>query len=297
MEYQVTGWVHIAVGIAEVVLGIVIAIKGLRRVPVPAVNTWARRHGVAIDNVTGPYVEHYLTRGRRIRASCFLVPLAVDMVLQLVAGLYGVWGHDWVLEDQAGTLISFAVLAYFGGAVVAELTWRPRRVQAVGPQAAMAVARDLSAYVPRWVTLWQRAAAAATVVLIPVVPLVADDRDLVWAVLSGLTAVAVTVVAELARRRVIDRRQAVMAPEWLAVDDAVRSTSAHILSGIGVLLVMLELSGQLGRVLPEALDGPAEAVAIGVSMLALVTWVVGIALWLQLMQPSWWPVRRFPVPA
>jgi hypothetical protein len=286
------------VGLVQVVLSIVIAVKGLRRVPIPAVNTWARRHDVAIDNVTGPYLERYLTRGRRIRTVCFLVPFAVFAVLSLVAGLYSLRGQDWGPGDWVGVPGGIDILGYFGGAVLAELTWRPDRARTGESPAAMAVARDLSAYVPRWVTTWQRAAAAATVVLIPLILLAGgpDSRDLVSAVVSGLIAVAVTVVAELARRHVVGRRQEVMAPEWIAVDDAVRSTSVHILSGVGILVVMLMLAGQLGGLLPTEAVDPSGAIVTGLVALNVIILVVGISLWLQLMQPAWWPVRRLPVP-
>jgi hypothetical protein len=304
---QVTGWVHIVVGVVEAVLATLVAVKGLRGVPVPAVNIWARRHGVAIDNITGPYVERYLTRGRRIRTVCFLVPFALGVVLQLVAGLYGVRGHDSAVGDWAGLPVIVAVLGYVGGVVVAELTWRPDRGRAGEPQpatsgrpqAAMAVARDLSAYLPRWAMRLLRVAAAATVLVIPVIGVVNGHggESLIGLVGSGLTAVVVTVVVELASRHVVGRRQAVMTPEWLAADDAVRATSAHALSGVGVLFVTLVLSSQLGQLVAEGTVSPSGAVASWVVALAVVTLVVGLCLWLQLMQPSWWPVRRFPVPA
>jgi hypothetical protein len=300
MESQVSGWIQVALGTAEVLLGIVLAVNGLRRIPIPEVNTWARRHGVAIDNVIGPHVEHFLTRGRRIRTMCFLVPLVVEAVTRIVAGVYGVVrGRDWTLEGWVWNPGSIAILGLFGGAVLAELTWRPDRARAGESPAAMAIARDLSAYLPRWVTPWQRAVAAATVVLIPVIVLLGEPgaRDLVGAVVNCLIAVAVTVVTELVRRHAVGRRQEVMAPEWIAVDDAMRSTSAHIVSGVGVLLVMLLLAGQLAQLVPtDAVDDPTAA-GLVVDVLRQITRVVGIALWLQLMQPAWWPVRRFPVHA
>jgi hypothetical protein len=296
---QVSGWVHIFLGTIEALLAIVVALKGTRGVPVPAVNIWARRHGVAIDNDTGPYVERYLTRGRRIRSICFLVPLVLDVLLRFIAGVYGARGHRWAAEGWAGAPATFAVLGYFAGAVVAELTWRPDRAEAGEPQAAMAVARDLSAYLPRWVTPLQRVAAAATVLLVPVMVVfhTSGSQNLAGLVTLGLTAVILTVVVELARRRVVGRRQAAMTPEWLAVDDAVRATSVHVLSGVGILLVTLVLSSQLGQFVAEGTVSPSGAVASWVVALSVVTLVVGICLWLQLMQPSWWPVRRFPVHA
>jgi hypothetical protein len=303
MERQVLdGWMLVVTGVLEAGLAAFIAYRGFRLYPGKDADFWGRCHGVAIDDTNRSVVHRYLTRGRRIRTLGFLVPLTAEAIVRCVAGLVLLRGGDWDPGGPVAVLAALSLVGYFGAAVVAELTYRPEPEETGEPGAAMAVARDVSAYLPRWVTPVLRGMAAAAVALAPVGLLVgghAGTRALEL-VSGAAVALGAAVTAELVARHIVGRRQPVMAPHWLVLDDAVRSNAAHVVSGAGALLVAINLAGQLGNIVADE-SGPLSNVtaALGVAggAAGLIVAITGLGLWLHLMQPSWWPVRRLPLPA
>jgi hypothetical protein len=146
-----------------------------------------------------------------------------------------------------------------------------------------------------------RGTAAAAVAVAPVALLVGGHAGtrVIQLGANAAVAAAAVVTAELVARHVVGRRQPVMAPHRLVLDDAVRSTAAHVVSGAAILLVSSNLAEQLGNLVDDRLPVSTviEVLSVAGASAGVLVAIAGLGLWLRLMQPSWWPVRRFPVPA
>lgn len=180
------------------------------------------------------------------------------------------------------------VLGYIASTLLAEVT-SPTRL---GAGVASLAPRRLEDYVPRPAVSAIRLIAMA-VVGIAVLPLFVSHHpmggDAVPLVAGIAAAIAVAgLLGEATARWVVARRQLAGSAELLAVDDALRSTSAHLLVASVLALELLGLgavaAGTASAVAPPVLRWAMLFVALA----AVISAVVG----LQVLAPRPWRVRR-----
>jgi hypothetical protein len=246
------------------------------------VDAWASGHGLtALAAGQREPVERYLRRSRLFRTAGGAVPFVAGTVPTAVwaatRGLPAPWplGLFGVRSWLAG---------YLAGVLVAEWSWA--RPHAGLVRSAALVPRRLGNYLPARVMVGQWLATLAVVALVPVMalgPLVpAGVRELVLrgrggALATAFVAVGVTVAVDALLRRMVRRPQPVPDPTALAVDDALRSTSAHAAAGAGLAIVLLSLSLQVSDAVANLGPGPARTAGVGLAwgcaLAALVAWV------------------------
>lgn len=241
---------------------------------------WAGAHGIRLTPKSRPVVGAYLRRGRWFRWIGASIGLAVPLVWTL-------------LRDEAFPVGGLPVVlaGYLSGAILAEATRLRPRTQG----AAAVAARRLDDYVPRWITMSLRGLAVMAVALIPAYAAAGGSSPPApWLTRPGFAAlsvavVAITVATEAIQRLVVARRQSAGSSGEVEVDDAIRSSSVHVLAGGGMALAALILSSQL-----IALSKGFEALPARwfVTAFAIAGWVGAIAAWMHLSVSTPWRVRR-----
>jgi hypothetical protein len=254
---------------------------------------WAAAEGVRLDATTEPAVTAYLRTRRNLRQIGAVGGLLVAPAVTAGTGIdLQVPGLVWFLTGYLlGCLWAELALTRRSGAVRRSASLRPRR---------------LGDYLPAGMLRAQVAAPAAVLVLGVVCGWLIDpDIDPLasgWAVgaepevlrrgavLAGGLGVASMAGILAAQRLIIRRPQPFTDPDHVAVDDALRSSSARLLGGTGIAVVGVLAATQLSY-LAVAAEGAASGLA-GVSSL--------VVLLTSLLQWRWWPhrgwrVRRAPV--
>lgn len=241
---------------------------------------WAGAHGIRLTPTSRPVVGAYLRRARWFRWIGASIGLAVPLAWTL-------------LRDEAFPVGGLPVVlaGYLSGAILAEATrLRPRT-----EGAAAVAARRLDDYVPRWITMSLRGLAVLAAALIPVYAAVGGSSPPApWLTRSGFAALSVAVVAvavatELVQRLLVARRQSASSAGEVEVDNAIRSSSVHVLAGGGVALAALILSEQFIALSKGFEALPARWLLTG---LASTGWVGAIAAWMHLSVSTPWRVRR-----
>jgi hypothetical protein len=171
-----------------------------------------------------------------------LVPSVFDYVINGRVQVLG-FGTD---GESAPLGFGSIFVGYLVGAVLCEasLVRRPQ-----GPRrVALLDRRELAAYLPRWVILAQRVAAAgaaAGAIAIAAVPFpdgTSKPGGLVLAV-SALLVLAFGAALEAVERWLVRRPQPFTAPDLVAADDEVRANSIRAVAGAGLALLLLMCSG------------------------------------------------------
>ncbi len=222
-------------------------------------DTWAGRHGLELTPVSRPWVETYLRTGRNLRQICALggivVPIAVHaatgvdlhvsgLVWLLVGYLVGcLWSELALTRAPAGTRRSASL-------VTRQLSdYLPRRMR-VAQVALPAVAVALGALATAAYT-WDRSAefhdlSSGADTLVRTAPNATDQLLHSGARVAAVLAPLIMVVAWLAERYLIRRPQPVVDPSLVAADDALRSSSVHLLGASGMAAVCLLIASQCG---------------------------------------------------
>lgn len=216
-------------------LAAVAALALARPVSHERLTRFARRHGLQLTDDNRPLAVHYLATTRRWRT--------IGLVVSAAAAAGFAWRHDRQLH--LNLLVMFA--GWFVGAIVAE--WRlnvsvagPRRMASLVPRRA----RDY--LTPR--AMWAPIGLWAIVGGLAAAGLLVDPRiALAWGPLAliGVGAVIVAVA-----RHVLNRAQPTASLDLVAVDDALRSRSLHVLAGSAVAiggylaLIVIELLAEWG---------------------------------------------------
>ena len=260
--------------LAAVVAFAVLLVVGMVRAARPeAAHEWAARHGVELSDRTRPMVTAYLTRSRRFR----LVGALAGLVVPLGTDVPG-------FELLVGYLL---------GALVAELSHR--RLTPDGAMAASLSPRVLGDYVPGHVPVVLRGVSVAAAVLLPLhvwgpqrrAPGVTVDEAAM--AMGGLAALVLPLVVEYLLRRMVARPQPAVAPDLVAVDDAIRAASAHTAAGAGIgacLLVLGALSAAVG------LTSDVGVLRWVLPSLGIGLFFAGLAFWLRLGPGTPWKVGR-----
>ena len=209
--------------------------------------TWARSHGILLSDRTRPFARWYCQLTGVLRVTGGVSGLVLGAMFDRAFGInssagFGFWA--WVIT---GWLLGAA--------------WAERRLQRPGEVgAASLVPRRTTDYIPRGLA-FAPMVATATTVLVAAVALVRPanpSRAALRPPSTGLTffiaavvAIALCALVVLLRRSVVNRPQPLMEPELLAVDDAVRSSTIHHLSGAGTAAIVC-ISGYLISLHTEA---------------------------------------------
>jgi hypothetical protein len=287
-------WASALWGAACLWLAVAAILAAARPLEPRAVDAWASGHGLtALPAGQRQPAERYLRRSRLFRAVGGAVPfLAGTVPAALWAATKGL-PTPWPLGLFG---VRSWLAGYLAGVLVAEWSWARPHGRLV--RSAALVPRRLAGYLPARVLAGQRLAALAVVALVPLVawgPVApAPVRELVLrgrggALATAAVAVAVTVAVELLLRRMVRRPQPVGDPVALAVDNALRSTSARAAAGAGLAIVLLSLSVQVSNVAANLGPGPARPATVG---LAWGCALAALAAWARIGHP-----RRASTPA
>jgi hypothetical protein len=106
----------------------------------------------------------------------------------------------------------------------------------------------------------------------------------------GIAGVVIAAVIEGLQRRIVARRQQATRADDLALDDAMRSSSLHVLAGAGIAVLFyigsLMVAISVATVAPETVS-----TAIGIAFLLLVL-PSSLFFWVHLAKPHGFRVRR-----
>jgi hypothetical protein len=255
-----------------------------------AVTRWASAAGVPLTAGNRRVVRRYLTWSRRCRraggVAGFIVP---NLYLGIAEGSF------------AGFPFPFILGGYLLGAILAEVV-----VNRPGPRSGVAllVARRLDDYLPGYLLVLQRALPLVAVVLLGAFAL-SPYRDLLPAprlnpntvggfAVPAAFAVATALVVEALQRLIVARRQPITSADDLAVDDAIRSSSLHVLAGAGLAMLLFAVAVEAGAlaVFAEASGWPAPLAWVPLAGLVAALVLAGLFFWLRFATAHGFRVRR-----
>jgi hypothetical protein len=236
---------------------------------------FASRHRLTITVDNGEQVIRYLAQTRRWRSAGLVVGAVVSSVASIP--------HGTVRVDFLALLAG-----WFVGALVAEvrLAAGAGALGQPGRRVASLRSRNQSAYLGPVVRGLLPAAVAlstGTAVVTGVVDGAPHWRYLaVW-----LTGLAVAGSVAWVARRVLRRRQPVLAPDGLAADEAIRSRSLHVLYAAGATLVLYCVLFQLAQLGPLLAPGSSGytvvtvAAGLGIFAVPLLGWYAATSRWIM----------------
>jgi len=255
-----------------------------------AVERWAQSAGLALTDENRRVVRRYLTWNRRARRAGGLAGFVLP-------NLYlGIVDHAF-----AGFPFPFIVGGYLLGAVVAEVVVnRPRRRSG----AALLVARRLDDYLPGRVLALQRGLPVVAVLLpgafaLSPFPDLVPSPDVEPHTLAGFAvpaavAVGTAMVLETLQRLIVARRQPITSHNDLAVDDAIRSSSLHVLAGAALAMLLFAVAVEVASLaaFAEASAWPVPLAWVPLAGLVVVLLAAAVYFWLRLPDPHGFQVRR-----
>jgi hypothetical protein len=255
-----------------------------------AVERWAQSAGLPLTDDNRRVVRRYLTWNRRARRAGGLAGF-------VLSSLYlGIADHAF-----AGFQFPFIIVGYLLGAIVAEVVVnRPRRPGG----AALLVARRLDDYLPGHVLVLQRGLPVVAVLLpgafalspfpdlVPT-PSIEPDTLAEFAVPTAV-AVGTAVVIEALQRLIVARRQPITSHNDLAVDDAIRSSSLHVLAGAALAMLLFTVAVEVASLatFAEASAWPVPLAWVPLAGLVVVVLAAAVYFWLRLPDPHGFQVRR-----
>ena len=245
-----------------VVMAVMVALALLRPGP-PGVDAWAERHGLRLTPDNLAMVAWYLRTAAGLRtvgvvAGLVLPPLAVWSLGSPARVAFPYW--TWVF------------LGYLAGAIYAEISL-VRRGDPARPVAALH-RRALSNYLHPALLRAQRAAGGVALVIAAAIAVVpngatpAPSPGRSPAVALTLAAAIFAVALEVVERWLVTRPQPFDAPDLVAADDAIRSTSLHCVAGSGLAVVLLGIG-----------TGCIWLAGSDVQVLRWTMWVPGVLAW------------------
>jgi hypothetical protein len=238
---------------------------------------WARQMDLQLTPRNEAIVRSYIARTRLLRSTGALLGLFAPWIYQAFVGGPPPVPVDFGLFD--------ALLGYLLGAVIAELTIK--RPKADEPSASL-VPRELSDYVPSGFITALRLSALVALILVPLYRLLPTRLDLVdlndfppeLVILPMILLIGFGV--EFLQRYIVARSQPAVESDLVDADDAIRSASVHALSGAGIALELLIVSGQL---LNLAVVSNLQLLRWTLPALALLTFAIAIGSWVHLTKP------------
>jgi hypothetical protein len=196
---------------------VVAALLVAQPVSVDRLARFARRHAVTLTDENRHLAVRYLATTRRWRTAGVVISIAISSAYT--------WWHSRTLGWSA--LGMFA--GWFAGAIIAE--WRLTLPASGERRVASLVPRRLRDYLGPW-ALWTPVGLWALVLAVALRGLIeGPEWPLVW---GPLALLATGVVIVTVGRHVLNRAQPAGALDLVAVDDALRSRSLHVLAGSAV---------------------------------------------------------------
>jgi MFS family permease len=273
--------------VLPVLIALAVASRGFR-VDQEYVARWASSAGLELTEETRPVVRRYLTWSRRARTVGGLVGFLAPVIYAQIGEV--ALRHEVITESEAGgwsVLLMF--IGYLLGALVADFVInRPGRRGSMLPGS-----RRLGEYLSHYLLIIQRSlgitCAALVGAYVLLSPLADRPRPSLGSVaVYGLVGVGVAAAIEALQRTIIGRRHAATSENELAVDDAMRSSSVHLVAGAGIAVLIF-----FAALLLSALLFLVETAA-GVASFALMLFLfpLSIFFWLDSGKPHGFRVRR-----
>ena len=247
-----TGWALTEVALAAVAtlvyawIAVGIFSRGVHKADLAP--SWARSHGILLSPTTTPFARWYCQLTGVLRVTGAISGVVIGSVFDFAFGVdssagFGFWA--WVIS---GWLLGAA--------------WAERKLPRPGEAGAASLTpRSTTDYVAHGLAIAPLVATALTalVAAIAIIRPASPSRAALRPPSTNLTFLAGAAVASgicvlvvVLRRAVLDRRQPLMEPEFLAIDDAVRSSTIHHLSGAGTAAIVC-VAGQLITLQIEAI--------------------------------------------
>jgi hypothetical protein len=255
-----------------------------------AVERWASGAGLALTAENRRVVRRYLTWSRRSRRAGGLAGFVLTtLYLGITGGSFTGFPFPQILGG------------YVLGAILAEVVVNRARRRS---GAALLVPRRLDDYLPGYVLVLQRGLPVVAVLLLGAfamspfpdlspVPNV-DPNTLAGFAVPAAFAVGTAVVIEVLQRLIVARRQPITSADDLAVDDAIRSSSLHVLAGAGLAMLLFTVAVEVGAlaVFAEASGWPMPLAWTPLAGLAVGLFLAGLFFWLRFATSHGFRVRR-----
>lgn len=275
-----------------VLVSSIVALIAKRPTPTGPLAEWANAHGVEVTPGNADFLAAYVHEGHRLRLICGLGALGVAPAISAATGfdagspgltwvlvgyLVGcVWGAAWLTRLPAGTerrasLETRQLADYLAG--------RLRGAQLVLPLVALGLVVVTVLHDPSEGMLRQSGT-----------PLVVSGDVVRTVVVLGLLVPAVMGIVWWLQRHIVAKPQPVTSSDLLAADDAVRSSSVHLLSGTGIGISLIFISGQLFGLATSVSDG----VAAVCNVVAVVCFGAALVSWRYYGHRAWRVQRRTP---
>ncbi len=268
--------------IVAVLIALVVVARGFQ-VDESSMARWADSANVALTDANRPVVRRYLAWSRRCRTAGLVAGFLTPVIVSAVVGKP---------DDPGPWAVSLMVVGYLLGALVAEFVInRPDR----GSGTALLVPRRLGDYLPAYVLVLQRGLAAIALVLVPVYALLKPHArfptpSIPAAAAFGIGAACLAVLIEVLERRIVARRQPVTHTADLTLDDAMRSSSLHVLAGAGIA-VLIFVASLMVAISIATVASEAVSTAVGIAFILLVL-PTSLFFWIHLARPNGFRVRR-----
>lgn len=151
-------------------------------------------------------------------------------------------------------------------------------------------------YLPGYALFLQRGLATLSLVMIVVYALIEPHArhgqmlGVAGAAAFGLVGAGIAVIVEVLQRMIVARRQPVRSTGDVAVDDAMRSSSLHVLAGVGIAL-LINIAGEMLLLSLFAITPDPFAGIIAILFFFLI-FPTSIFFWFDLVKPHGFRVRR-----
>jgi hypothetical protein len=268
--------------IVAILIALVVVARGVH-VDEGYMTRWADSANVTLTDANRPVVRRYLAWSRRSRTAGLVAGFLAPVIVSAVMGKP---------DDPGPWSVSLMVVGYLLGALVAEFVInRPDR----GSGTALLVPRRLNDYLPAYVLVLQRGLAAIALSMVPVYALLKPHTQFTTpsipaAAAFGIGAACLAFLIETLERRIVGRRQPVTHGADVTLDDAMRSSSLHVLAGAGIA-VLIFVASLMVAISVAAIASEAVSTAVGVAFIILVL-PTSLFFWIHLARPNGFRVRR-----
>lgn len=272
-----SSWLNVVI---PVLIGLAVAGRGFR-VDADYVARWANSAGVELTDASRPVVRRYLAWSRRSRTAGGLIGFLAPVFFAKIAT-----GES----DPGSWSFTLMLVGYLLGAIFAEIggsrSWRRLGTELAGGQ-------RLNDYLPAYVLVLQRGLALLIGLLVVAYALLEPHTQLsvpppILIATFGLAGICLAALVEATQRKIIARRNPVTSPSDPPVEDALKSSSVHVLAGAGVAL-LLNVVGPLVLALLALTGNVGPGVGWG---LIFILFPLSIFFWLDLGRPQGFRVRR-----